>query len=201
MSLASVAVKNPMFQKVAFETLKSQFEDDDEEAQAATAQSKRFVDNAVLDVDENELAKIQKWSKVLRTSMLVIATLVMITAYYNFASTSTTLSSGFLAMYLLFFSCMLCCFEIAYKSVSIYLVQNFGFLYSPYGKFIFLTFVGMVCYQLSTMGKVMFGLLILYGFVNLYVNFIHPKYPQYLRIMHFYNKVKAGKQSKDSGLA
>lgn len=200
MSLASVAVKNPMFQKVAFETLKSQFEEDDEEAQPTAAHSK-FVDNAVLDVDEKELAKIQKWSKVLRTSMLIIAALVMITAYYNIASTSSTLSSGFLAMYLLFFSCMLCCFEIAYKTISIYLVQNFGFLYNPYGKFVFLTFVGMVCFQLSTMGKVMFGLLILYGLVNIYVNFIHPKYPQYLRIMHFYNKVKAGKQSKDSGLA
>lgn len=192
-SLASIAVKNPLFREIGFEALKNSF--DDPEANNNDDNNGSHKDHAVLDVTPEELAQIQKWNKVLRVKMLIISALVMVTAYYNIASTSGTLASTFLALYLLFFSCMLCCFEIAYKTISIYLVQNFGFLYTAAGKCVFLLFVGIVCYELSVMGKVMFGLLVLYGIIYSYVSFKHPQFSQYLRLMHFYNKVKAGRKS------
>lgn len=190
-SLASLAVRNPLFQemgkKAAFEAL--QQEEGDNELFNPNAAS--VVDPSALEVDEAELAAIRKWARYLKIAMLIISTLMIITAWYNIGSSTTQVSDGFVAMYLLFFATLICCFELAIKRVAILLVQNFGFMYNAIGRFMFLIFVGFLCFDLSTMGKVVFGLLMLYGLVNLYVNFKHPQYAKYMRAMHFYSRAKA----------
>ncbi len=190
-SLASLAVRNPLFQeagkKAAFEAL--QQEEGDNELFNPNARP--IIDPSALEVDENELAAIRKWARTMKLAMLIISTLMIITAWYNIGSSTTQVSDGFVAMYLFFFAILICCFELAIKRIAVLLVQNFGFMYNAAGRFMFLIFVGFLCFDLSTMGKVVFGLLMLYGLVNIYLNFKHPQYSKYLRAMHAYNTAKA----------
>lgn len=185
MSLASAAVQNPMFRQAVFSSLTTE---DENESQPQGDQE----DHSVVDCDEKELEKIKKYYRMMRIGMLVIATLIIITAWYNiFSSSSSSISDGFIAMYLFFFGVLICWVEIAYKSCSRSIVQNFGFMYSSYGKNTFLSFVAILCYSLSTMGKVCFALLLCYGIFNIYVNIAHPRYAEYMRSMHLYNRAKA----------
>jgi hypothetical protein len=188
----AVAVSNPLFsnasKSAAFSVLKSE-EGDNE---LFNANAKTSVDPASLDVDEKELSRIRYWARMLRISMLVICTLMIITGFYNFLSTtSSSLSTSFLAAYLMLFASLLCCYECGLRMVATYLVQNFGFLYNPIGRFCFLLFVGFICFDMSTMGIVCFCLLVVYGCVNSYVHFKHPQYGRYLKATHAYNRATA----------
>jgi len=194
-SLASVAVKNPIFQQAASKALFDSVASSDQEA------SNKNIDPSTLDVSEEELNEIKKWAKILRFSMILISVLMIITAWYNILSvTSPSLSGTFIALYLTVFSCLICCFELAIRQIALFIVQNFGFMYNVPGRIIFLIFVAVVFFQLSTMGKVMFALLVVWGLVNVYVNFKHPKYNLYLKKLHFYNRAQSRSATKKKGL-
>jgi hypothetical protein len=139
------------------------------------------------------MEKILKWSKFLRTSMIIVSVLCIITSWYNLATATNSVSTNFLAIYVFFFSSMICCYELALKQVAILIVQNFGFLYNPAGRSIFLIFLAILLFQLSTMGMVMFAVLIAMGVLQIYVDIRHPKFETYKRTMHFYNKASAKK--------
>ena len=194
-SLASAAVKNPIFQQAAskavFEAVTTS-----EELPVSNA---NFNDPSALDVSDEEFNDIKRWATILRYSMIIISTLMLITAWYNILSvTSPSISSSLLAFYLTIFSCLICCFEISLRRVSLLIVQNFGFMYSAFGRILFLIFVAIVSFELSTFGKVVFGLIMAWGCVNIYVNVKHPKYNMYLRKLHFYNRIMA--RPKKQGL-
>lgn len=150
--------------------------------------------NTGLAVTDDEFASIEKWANYLRYGMLVLMSLCSITAFYTIGGTGVDISTSFLAVYVFFFSSILCCFEVAWKMVIRYIVQNFGFLYNPIGKTIFLFFLSIMCFQLGVMGKIMFALLLISIGVLVFVNFRHPKYGQYLRMKHFYGKVNINRQ-------
>ena len=95
-------------------------------------------------------------------------------------------SENFIAIYVFFFSTLICCYELAMRQIAMMIVQNFGFLYNPIGKVIFLSFVGILLFQLSTMGIVVFCFLVIGGLVQIYVNFKHPKYQTYMRATHYH---------------
>lgn len=46
---------------------------------------------------------------------------------------SNSVSENFIAMYVFFFSTLICCYELAMRQIAIMIVQNFGFLYNPIG--------------------------------------------------------------------
>lgn len=142
------------------------------------------------------MAKILKWSKFLRISMITVSILCIITSWYNLAQASNSVSTNFLAVYVFFFSMIICCYELALKQAAVLIVQNFGFMYNPVGRSIFLTFLAILLFQLSTMGKVMFAILIIMGIIQIYVDIRHPKFETYKRTMHFYNKASAKKPAQ-----
>lgn len=188
----AMAVSNPLFTNAARSAAFSSLKAEEGDNELFNPNAKAAVDPAALDVDEKELGRIRYWARTLKISMLCICTLMMITAFYNFMSLSSgKLSTSFLAAYLFVFSSLLCCYECALKMVAMQLVQNFGFLYNPFGRFAFMMFVGFICYDMSTMGIVCFAFLLLYGCVNTYVHFKHPQYGRYLRATHAYNRVTA----------
>lgn len=187
MSLASAAVKNPIFQQAASKAVFEAVKSNDE-----TIASPDLIDPSTLDVTEEELSEIKKWARILRYSMIILSTLMLITAWYNiFSVTSPSISATFIALYLTVFSCLICCFEIAFRQVALFIVQNFGFMYHAPGRTIFLIFVAIVFFQLSIMGKVVFSLMVVWGCLNAYVNYKHPKYNQYLKKLHFYHRAMA----------
>lgn len=141
-------------------------------------------------VNPEEFETIKKWANYLRYSMIAISTLMIITGYYNL--NGATLAKGFLAFYLLMFSTLICCYEIALKRVSLIIVQNFGFMYSGQGRGLFILFVAVLCYQMSTLGIVCFALLLAYFCVLIYAYCSHPKLELYLRKLHYCEKVRPG---------
>lgn len=145
----------------------------------------------MLGIDDEEMAKILQWSKFLRTTMIIVSLLCIITSWYNLAVSTNSVSTNFLAVYVFFFSMMICCYELALKQVAVLIVQNFGFMYNPIGRSIFLMFLAVLLFQLSTMGVVMFAVLISVGVLQIYVDIRHPKFETYKRTMHFYNKASA----------
>eukprot|EP01031_Cornospumella_fuschlensis_P031158 gene31158-37655_t len=169
-SFAAMAVQNPLFReqvkKAAFEAV-----DQEENDNELWNQNAKTVDPSALDVDSDELEEIKKYSRYMRFAMIGIATLMVITAWYNISSASTIS-----------------------KGVAILIVQNFGFMYNPVGKVLFLIVVAILCFQLSTLGKVCFALLLAYTGATLYIQCKHPKYGQYQRLMHYYNRARAVRQ-------
>ncbi len=195
-SLASMAVKNPMFQQAAkkavFETISGEDDDEDEEQQSGKAsQNTQQVDGSVMNVSEEELAQIKKWARILKFFMIGIATGLIIVSWYNFLGSSSTFATTFLAVYLFIFALLLCCFELAFRQAALIIVQNFGFMYTVLGRSLFLSFVAILSFQISTIGKVMFGLLVLYGIMSMYINYKHPQYGRYLRTLHYFNRTKS----------
>ena len=192
-SLASMAIKNPIFQnsmkKAAWDSLTSNDEED-----PATIKSTKggAPDPAALDISEEELIKIQAWAKKLRYSMILLSTLMIICAWYNVGSiTSPSISGTFIAMYLSLFSCLFCCFEIGWRQIALIIVQNFGFMYNIYGRIGFLMFTAVCFFTLSTMGKVMFALAIAWSSVLVFVNIKHPSFGLYMKKLHYYNRAKS----------
>lgn len=191
-SFTAMAVQNPMFQAGAKNAAFSALQAEEGDNELFNPNAKSRVDPAALDVDETELAKIRWWARNMRISMIIIASLMIITSFLNFASlSSSSLATSFLAFYLLIFSCLICCFEVGFKQALLFIVQNFGFMYYGISRFVFLLFVAIVCYQISTFGKVCFALLIAHGCVNIYLHFAHPQYSRYLKSMHFYGTANA----------
>jgi hypothetical protein len=184
-SLYASAVVNPLFQNAAKSAIFDSKDDDE------TIQSNASVyasNQNVLDITEEELEAMKKWSKILRIMMLIVATLMMITSYYNLSG-SNSLSTNFLAVYVLFFSTLICCYEVAFQSISRMIVQNFGFMYNPIGRTIFLVLVAIMLFQLSTMGKVIFAFLLLSMLVQIYVDVKHKNFEKFVRLNHLHVKV------------
>lgn len=155
-------------------------------------QQQPVADETVIQgIDDVELDKIVKWAKMLRVAMIVVSTLCIITSFYNLATTSNTVATNFLAVYVFFFSALVCCYEVALKQVVIVIVQNFGFLYNPVGRTIFVVFLAILLFQLSIMGMVMFAILLAMGIVQIYVDVKHPKFEKYKQVVHYFGKATA----------
>jgi len=138
-----------------------------------------------LEVSLEVFHEMESWAAKMRIGMILISIFLILVSLSNiFVSTST--ETGFLAIYTCFFGFLLCCYEIAFKRVALLIVTNFGFLYNPKGRMLFLAFVGIMSFQLSLMGKVVFGMLCGAGAVYSYVSCKYPQYGLYMRKLHFY---------------
>lgn len=111
------------------------------------------------DGDDDNTKAIKAWASRLGIAYLVIFTLCIICAWYNILTTaaesagkfypfthvllhflniviSVFLATGFIAIYVFFFSILICCFECSsfpffLKIIAVQIAVNFGFLYNP----------------------------------------------------------------------
>eukprot|EP01084_Bolivina_argentea_P161078 280419_1 len=89
---------------------------------------------------------------------------------------SPSASAGVLSIYLLLFSCLLCCFEVHLKVVAVKIANNFGFLFSPIGRICFLVFIGIICFSFkSLIGYIGGGCMCANALFNGYVLFRYPE--------------------------
>ena len=98
--------------------------------------------------------------KKLRLAYIVISTFMVITALLSFISL-TVLTAGFLAFYVLIFSCLMCCHTASFTwfGIAKFIVQNFGFLYNPVGRLAFSMFLSVLVWDLGLFGKISFAAL------------------------------------------
>lgn len=139
---------------------------------------------STLNIDEAELEQIENWAKKLRMGYLVTSVLMSLAAFFQLGTNN--LGVLFLALYVWFFALLIFCFELALTVVSRLIAQNFGFLYNPISRCLFLFFVMMMCYELGLIGKIVMAMLAVIGSVNIYVVIKHPQYEEYLRRQHYF---------------
>lgn len=137
-----------------------------------------------LQVTEEEFQAMKQWAMWLRVGFIVTAALMMIIGLDNMAAASST-EIGFLAFYMFLFSCLICGYELAFKSIAVQIATNFGFMYSFKGRVIFLIFVSIISYQLSVFGKIIFALLLVGICVYAFVCYKHPKFEAYMKHLHY----------------
>lgn len=141
-----------------------------------------------LGVGEEEFVQIKQWTRNLRIAMLVVATSMILLALSNLSTDS--MSTFFMCFYILFFACLLCAFELSLATLSKFLLVNFGFLYNSKARSIFLVLVGILCYQMSIFGKVVFAMILFMCVAYSYISWKHPKFEYYVKRLHL--KDRAG---------
>jgi hypothetical protein len=186
-------VKNPIAQKAASaavnETLAkyslSSTDDHHDENEDIEAASLKKSGEEDLDMTPEELTEIKKWSLYLRVGFALCASLMIIAGMLSL--TSSSLSNVFIALYIICFGSLICCFELAFVGVSKWIAQNFGFMYTKLGRVLFMLFIAFLCYGLGLFGIIVMCLLIVGIGVNFYVMYRFPKYEDWIRIQHFKN--------------
>ena len=143
--------------------------------------------NAVTDLgmDEGEIAKMKKWGTAYRLYNIASTALMFAASILQLTSTDT--ATVFIAVYVFFFACLICCFEAAFRGVTRAIAQNFGFLYSRVGRIIFLIFVSMMCMKLGVLGYAACAFTLLSASIYIYMIFRFPKYAEFMRANHFNN--------------
>jgi hypothetical protein len=142
-------------------------------------------DIEALNLTPEETEELKKWSRLLRLCFIICAALMITAGVLSLSSAS--LSNIFIALYIIFFGSLICCFELAFVGVSRWIAQNFGFLYTKLGRVLFLFFIAFLCYGLGLFGIIVMCLLIVGLGGNFYVWYRCPKYETWIRIQHFKN--------------
>ena len=137
-----------------------------------------------LGVTPEVFKKIQMWGLILRVSYMVMSILMATAAALELLN-SPSLSIVFIALYVFFFAIIICCFEVALNAIAVWIASNFGFLYTLFGRLLFMVFVASLCYNLGIMGIIVMALLLLVVVVNIAIIILYPKYEDWLRAKHF----------------
>jgi hypothetical protein len=137
-----------------------------------------------LDIDPAEAEIIEKWATKLRSIYIGTSVLMSLAAFFSLGSNDLTVV--FTALYVWFFSMLILCFELALKVFAKLISENFGFMYNPLMRTLFLFMNIIMCYELGLLGKICVLLLLFSGVTHLYVSFRHPLFEEVLRRKHFY---------------
>lgn len=167
-------------------------------------------------IEEATLKAMQNWHLALRLSYMAASSFMAIAAGLSLQS-QKNLGLIFFALYVLFFSTMIWCFEfnLQVSSQCLYteyddycnemsgfpqqqmvasaIAVNFGFMYSLTGRWLFLLFVGFMSFSLSTLGIVAMCFLYAVGLFHGYLMYRFPRFEEYLRKKHYYEGKQAAK--------
>ncbi|GMI07760.1 hypothetical protein TrLO_g11547 [Triparma laevis f. longispina] len=103
-----------------------------------------------------------------------------ISIFMVFAAFTSLLTDDFaravLAVYVMCFATLLCCFETHLKAVSMSIAQNCGFMYNAKGRVFFMVFVSLLCFSQGLLGKIAGCLMLANALFSFYIMFKHPEY-------------------------
>mmetsp|Transcript_32732 Transcript_32732/g.55187 ORF Transcript_32732/g.55187 Transcript_32732/m.55187 type:complete len:232 (+) Transcript_32732:40-735(+) len=160
----------------------------------ASALTKEDVE---LDIDPVELENMKKYHLALRLLYMGSA-VFMATAGALSLQSQSDLGLAFFAFYVMFFSAMICCFEVGMNAISRLIAVNFGFMYTFWGRLIFLILVGFMAFLLSVLGKVAMGVLFATCLFHFFVMWKFPRFEEYLRKKHYYEGAQATKRFEEA---
>lgn len=142
--------------------------------------------SVVGDIDPKELAEIELWIQKLRNGYLGVGALMLVASFFSLGTNN--LATLFLAIYVWFFGLLIVCVELALKVIAKMISENFGFMYNPLMRFLFLFLNMVLCYELGLIGKIAVCLLAVTGCTHIYVVWKHPQFEHVLRKKHFYGE-------------
>jgi cation transport ATPase len=158
-----------------------------------TGRTPSTSNNATSDfvIEEETLKQMQRWHIALRVLYMIASILMCAAAVLSFTQSNANIGVAFFAMYTVFFSTMICCFECALEAVARLIAVNFGFMYTLFGRAVFLLFVGFMSFQLSLFGQIAMGILYAVGLFHMYVMYRFPRFEEYLRKKHYFEGKRA----------
>ncbi len=183
-AVVAAAVENPL----SFSSLFGFGKNEDVESGGGGGADTNLPETHTLDVSTEEFHKLEKYALLSRYSMILICAAMVLLAWYNIIFASS-LATACLAIYLFFFSFLICCYEVAFRQAATFIVQNFGFLYNGIGRCLFFLFIATLCFHLSIFGEVVFGFLICYLLFQAYVYVQHPSFDVFLKKLHYFDRV------------
>ena len=201
-STAKAVATDPAVQKATYNAVKEHYVPPDhkdvggdEESQSQANNVPRASQNDDDDIEDLNLTpdmvrEMEKYEMILRGSFMVFSILMAAAACVKLENTD--IATAFIALYVLFFAIVICCFELSLSSIARWLAMNFGFLYSLSGRILFLTFVAVMCFSLGIFGKIVMALTFAALLFNIYVLITYPDFDKWLRIKH-YKKIKGSK--------
>lgn len=111
---------------------------------------------------------------------LVLSILMILVSFLSLLTTQTA-TTGVLSIYVIIFSCLLCCFETHLKQVSKMIALNFGFMYSAKARSVFMVFIGTILFSFSLFGKIMGLCMLANAGLNSYILCKYPEYEEMAR--------------------
>ena len=135
-------------------------------------------------IDELTLKRMQKYHLILRIGYTGASVFLAAAAVLSL-SNQEDFGLIFFAFYVFFFSILMCCFEFALTLVSRMIAENFGFMYTLTGRFLFIVLVGFMSYSLGFLGKCAMGGLFAVLIYHAFVMWKFPRFEEYLRKKHY----------------
>lgn len=146
-------------------------------------------------MEEEELKEMGKYHLALRVLYITAATFMGVAAGLSFVG-QTHLGKLFFAVYVIVFCILICCFECALSFVARLLAVNFGFMYTIYGRLIFISLVCFMSYTLGLLGIVAFAFMAAVMFYHFFIMWKFPRFEEYLRKKHYYEGRREAAQTK-----
>jgi hypothetical protein len=116
------------------------------------AQPAQPVNQAMLQTTDKASDELPRLILSMRLYNMGLAVFMTFSAFTSLLGDDV--GQGVLAVYLMCFSTLLCCFETHLKAVSQSISDNFGFLYNAKGRASFLVFVALLCFSQGLLGKI-----------------------------------------------
>mmetsp|Transcript_48584 Transcript_48584/g.135782 ORF Transcript_48584/g.135782 Transcript_48584/m.135782 type:complete len:239 (-) Transcript_48584:73-789(-) len=186
--------KNPPPPPPAYTPPTSNNNNDVEAQQPAASKNTPNVEDTEFVIDKATLDEMRKWHIGLRVAYMCAAILLATGAVLSFQG-QDDVGLAFFAMYVLFFSVMICCFEFALDVVSKVIAINFGFMYTLSGRIIFIVLVGFMSYWLGLVSQVAMGVLFAALCLHIFIMMRFPRFEEYLRKKHYYEGKKLHKEA------
>lgn len=132
-------------------------------------------------IDKQSIAKVKcmlRFFNVLNAAVLIAGGALVFVPPFG----PSILSPGLVicGLYIILFSCLLCCFEVHLKRMDKYIFLNCGFMFHWAGRFLFFFFCGTLSFTLGVIGIVAGIFTILNLMFTFYVLRYHPTYRQYM---------------------
>mmetsp|Transcript_17278 Transcript_17278/g.28887 ORF Transcript_17278/g.28887 Transcript_17278/m.28887 type:complete len:226 (+) Transcript_17278:105-782(+) len=146
-----------------------------EESSSGSYRPPNWIDDSNASSEEDPM--VPKMILYTRLINLALSVLLIIISLLSILTT-TDITSGVLACYVVLLSCMLCCYETHLKQVSKVIATNFGFLYSAKARCLFFLFIGSIMFHFGFFGTIMGLAMIANAGFNAYVLVKHPTFEQ-----------------------
>lgn len=147
--------------------------------------AKAPINTDMTDIDPDVLKQMQRWHLALRVLYICSSVFLAVAAGLSLTGQSD-LGLIFMAIYVLFFSAMICCFEFALNAVAKIIAVNFGFMYTLTGRTVFILMVGFMSFSISLIGKIAMAVLFAVCAVQIFLMWKFPRFEEYLRKKHYF---------------
>ena len=120
-----------------------------------------------------ELERGRRYHLYMRVANVVLTSLMCAAAGIQLVNAD--LAGAVICVYVFFFGLLICCFEAHLRAVARVIADNFGFMYDSKGRFLFMVFVGILCFNLKIFGIIVGAALVANSFVGLYIMCSFPQ--------------------------